>query len=217
MTNALVILCGGDSSRMGTDKALLPFGEECLLEYLVHRFSPYFDKIYFSVNKRGDYGHLDLNITEIPDIYLNAGPMGAILSSLTMILEDRAFFISIDTPFLQPVLGLRMLEASQGYDASCIRLRGHYVDAIAAVYSKACIPAIGRTIMLGSATNSQINSKCYTNDISLEEAAQWSAVSLEDQLYRLTDRDSYYLALFSHLTQDNAPTPASSPQRRSSP
>ena len=30
MENALVILCGGNSTRMGTDKALLPFGDTCL-------------------------------------------------------------------------------------------------------------------------------------------------------------------------------------------
>ena len=32
MENALVILCGGNSTRMGTDKALLPFGDTCLIE-----------------------------------------------------------------------------------------------------------------------------------------------------------------------------------------
>ena len=42
MENALVILCGGNSTRMGTDKALLPFGDTCLIEYLVRKFQPYF-------------------------------------------------------------------------------------------------------------------------------------------------------------------------------
>ena len=41
MENALVILCGGNSTRMGTDKALLPFGDTCLIEYLVRKFQPY--------------------------------------------------------------------------------------------------------------------------------------------------------------------------------
>ena len=49
MNYALVILCGGNSVRMGTDKALLPFGDCCLLEYLVHKFKPYFSTIYLSV------------------------------------------------------------------------------------------------------------------------------------------------------------------------
>lgn len=41
MEHALVILCGGSSTRMGTDKALLPFGNACLIEYLVRRFRPF--------------------------------------------------------------------------------------------------------------------------------------------------------------------------------
>ena len=53
MENALVILCGGNSTRMGTDKALLPFGDTCLIEYLVRKFQPYFSRIYLSVKIRG--------------------------------------------------------------------------------------------------------------------------------------------------------------------
>lgn len=42
MKHALIILCGGGSTRMGTDKALLPFGEVSLLEYLVNKYKPHF-------------------------------------------------------------------------------------------------------------------------------------------------------------------------------
>ena len=83
MENALVILCGGNSTRMGTDKALLPFGDTCLIEYLVRKFQPYFSRIYLSVKIKGDYSHLKLPVTEIPDIYPNQGPMSGIFSGLS--------------------------------------------------------------------------------------------------------------------------------------
>ena len=92
MENALVILCGGNSTRMGTDKALLPFGDTCLIEYLVRKFQPYFSRIYLSVKIKGDYSHLKLPVTEIPDIYPNQGPMSGIFSGLSMIDEECAFF-----------------------------------------------------------------------------------------------------------------------------
>ena len=41
MSYALVLLCGGLSTRMGTNKAFLPFGEYTLMEYQVRRFRPY--------------------------------------------------------------------------------------------------------------------------------------------------------------------------------
>ena len=122
MENALVILCGGNSTRMGTDKALLPFGDTCLIEYLVRKFQPYFSRIYLSVKIKGDYSHLKLPVTEIPDIYPNQGPMSGIFSGLSMIDEECAFFMSVDTPFLEPKTGLALL--SELGDADICTLEG---------------------------------------------------------------------------------------------
>ena len=94
MNHALIILCGGGSTRMGTDKALLPFGEVSLLEYLVNKYKPHFPHIYLSVKKPGEYTHLSLPITEIADLYMNAGPMSGVFSGLSMMDEDQAFIPS---------------------------------------------------------------------------------------------------------------------------
>ena len=89
MNHALIILCGGGSTRMGTDKALLPFGEVSLLEYLVNKYKPHFSHIYLSVKKPGEYTHLSLPVTEIADLYMNAGPMSGVFSGLSMMDEDQ--------------------------------------------------------------------------------------------------------------------------------
>ena len=70
MSYALVLLCGGLSTRMGTNKAFLPFGEYTLMEYQVRRFRPNFEKIYLSVPKMTDFWMqlaARLDCTAIPD------------------------------------------------------------------------------------------------------------------------------------------------------
>lgn len=199
MNKALVILCGGDSSRMGTNKALLPFKDKTMVEYIYDKFSPYFDKIYLSVNERGDYTHLGLEAQEIPDIYRNAGPMGGILSSLTMIKEDRAFFMSIDTPFMDPAIALHLYDNSQSYDITTYKFKGELLDSICAVYSKHCIAALGKCIIAGNVTKSNFQSKCYTNLLELSDIEEISPIAVDQQFYAIKDRSSYYMAAFSVL------------------
>ena len=148
MNRTLVILCGGDSSRMGTKKALLPFEDKTMVEYIYDKFSPYFNKIYLSVNERGDLTHLKLNAQEIPDISRNAGPYGAILSCLTMISGDRAFFMSVDTPFLDPRTAVFLYDRSLTYDITTFEFPESYADTICGVFTKKCIGTLFKSIFL---------------------------------------------------------------------
>ena len=95
MSYALVLLCGGLSTRMGTNKAFLPFGEYTLMEYQVRRFRPYFEKIYLSVPKMTDsWMHLAarLDCTAIPDCVEKIGPLGGLYSCLSAVTEEMLFF-----------------------------------------------------------------------------------------------------------------------------
>ena len=174
MENALVILCGGNSTRMGTDKALLPFGDTCLIEYLVRKFQPYFSRIYLSVKIKGDYSHLKLPVTEIPDIYPNQGPMSGIFSGLSMIDEECAFFMSVDTPFLEPKTGLTLLSELGDADICTLEGKASYLETATAAYSKNCITTIGKCLLLHQLTFNTLREKCstrYVTEAAIAEAA----------------------------------------------
>ncbi len=199
MNKTLVILCGGDSSRMGTPKALLPFENKTMVEYIYDKFSPYFDKVYLSVNERGDFAHLGLDAQEIPDISRNAGPYGAILSCLTMISGDRAFFMSVDTPFLDPKTAIFLYDQSYNYDITTFDFKGDFSDTLCGVYHKRCIGPFFKSIFFKKTTRSYIQDRCYKNLIDIKEMGNISSIAPEQQFYRVNDRDSYYFAVFSLL------------------
>lgn len=211
MKHALVILCGGSSSRMGTDKALLPFGEDCLITYIVNKYQPYFSNIYLSVRKKGDYAHLKLPVTEIADIYPNAGPMSGIFSGLSMIDEDAAFFMSVDTPFLQPATAIALLDSMEDADICMIKGSADVYETSTAAYSKNCTAAVGKCLLLHQFTFEKLREKCLTKYISETELSDLLAASvpdsqeskvpadtvlpLKDQYFTLDTRSDYYEAL----------------------
>lgn len=197
MTKALVILCGGDSSRMGTNKALLPFEDKTMVEYIIDKFSPYFDKVYLSTNELGAYKELNLGLTELPDIYRNAGPMGAILSSLTMLREDKAFFMSVDTPFMDPSTGLYLLNQSGDYDITTFRMSEEYQNNVCGVYGRRCIAALGKCILSHDVSRESLQARCNSNILPLEDIEKVSHIAVQQQFFTISDRQSYYMALFS--------------------
>ena len=181
MNYALVILCGGNSVRMGTDKALLPFGDCCLLEYLVHKFKPYFSTIYLSVKYIGDYAHLNLPVTEIADIYGNAGPM------------------SVDTPFMEPETGIALLDAIGDADICMVRGKAGYLDPATAAYSKNCIPTIGKSLILRQFTFDALREKCKTVCVTEKALAACTDIPVDRQFFNLDTRQDYYQALKIYL------------------
>ncbi|MCR5195391.1 MAG: molybdenum cofactor guanylyltransferase [Pseudobutyrivibrio sp.] len=199
MDRTLVILCGGDSSRMGTKKELLPFEDKTMVEYIYDKFSPYFDKVYLSVNERGDLAQLGLDAQELPDIYRNAGPIGAILSCLTMISGDRAFFMSVDTPFMDPNIAVYLYDRSYNYDITTYNFPEEYADTICGVFHKRCIGPIFKSVVFKKDIRNYIPEKCETYQLDVDVIDKLSPVAMEQQFYKVNDRQSYYYAVFSIL------------------
>ena len=75
-----VIIAGGKSSRMGRDKALLPFGGfETLTEYQIHRLTPLFQSLHVSTRTKDKFG-FEASFIEDITTYEAQSPLIALLS-----------------------------------------------------------------------------------------------------------------------------------------
>lgn len=103
-----VILCGGQSERMGKDKASLIYERQTFLDRIISQLKGIND-IYLSVGSDDKY--LDHhNISHIQDEYKNKGPLGGIHKALTVCKEDILFVVACDMPFVDSNLAFYLLQ-----------------------------------------------------------------------------------------------------------
>ncbi|WP_041958486.1 molybdenum cofactor guanylyltransferase [Sulfurospirillum arsenophilum] len=113
----LVIIAGGKSSRMGSDKALLPFGDfKTLTEFQLHRLKPYFSSLHVSAKNSAKFG-FESSFIEDTTSYKEHSPLVALLSILEH-LKTPVCVLSVDTPFVTPEIFQKLYENfEEGDDA----------------------------------------------------------------------------------------------------
>jgi len=84
-----IILCGGKSSRMLTNKALLKLNDKTVIEIVLSEMKNVFDKVILSANECDDFSFL--NIPVIKDIQVNRGPLSGIYSALKESKTEKNF------------------------------------------------------------------------------------------------------------------------------
>jgi len=93
-----VILAGGQSKRMGSNKALLPIGDITFIARITNTLQQRFSKIYISANNPEEYEVLKRPV--ITDIFRGYGPLAGIHAALKNIPTEHAFAVSCDVPFI---------------------------------------------------------------------------------------------------------------------
>ena len=193
MTKALVILCGGKSSRMGTDKTFLPFGADSLLKYQIKRFQPYFDKIYISVQDKQDKAfdyQAYCGCEEIPDRYVNRGPMAGLYSCLRYVEEDILYFNAVDTPFSDPALAATLCDelAQEPKRCACIlkNPKGE-LQPLQGAYSKHVLPFMKELL-----EQKRLALKALLDQVPFMVHEMFHS---DDQFFNMNDPQSYYYGL----------------------
>src|SRR3970040_1082192 len=93
------IQAGGQSSRMGEDKALKPFLGRPLIQRLIERLSPVADELIVTSNRPEDYAFLDPRFTLHTDLKPGRGALGGLYTALASAAHPIVAVIACDMPF----------------------------------------------------------------------------------------------------------------------
>lgn len=128
-----IILSGGKSSRMGSEKGLKLFKGKPLVEYAIQALDQYCDNLILSTNNPDYYQKYKL-IT-IEDEIKNLGPMGGIYSCLKQTSFDINIILSCDMPFVDGNLIKFIIEnIDTDFDALVPVHKGNKMEPLCAYY-----------------------------------------------------------------------------------
>ena len=110
-----VILAGGQSRRMGQNKALIQLGDDSLIEHVIRRMHLVVEELLLITNTPAEYAHL--NVPMYDDIIPDTGALGGIYTGLTHASYDAVVCVGCDNPFLVPNLLTYLVSVLDEYDA----------------------------------------------------------------------------------------------------
>ncbi|RUL88769.1 molybdenum cofactor guanylyltransferase [Tautonia sociabilis] len=148
-----VVLCGGESRRMGRPKAWLPFGSELLLPRVVRLVGRVADPVVVVASPDQDLPPLpgNVNVLERRDPVPFRGPLQGLSSGLAALAESGTlvYATGTDAPFLQPGWVTRLAELIGDDDLAIPFVAGQY-HPLAALYRRSTVlPAADALLAAG--------------------------------------------------------------------
>ncbi|MDT8897424.1 molybdenum cofactor guanylyltransferase [Thermanaerothrix sp. 4228-RoL] len=166
---SVFVQAGGQSQRMGTNKALVPFLGEPLIQRVIRRVRPLAREIVIVTNDPQPY--LELGYPIVADRIPGLGALGGLYTALSYARHPYVIVIACDMPFVNSSL---LLEAQNrlvqgGWDA-VLPQSGEGLEPFHAVYRRdTCLPAVERALKRGE-----------RRMISWLPEVRWQAISWEE-------------------------------------
>ncbi|NTW28454.1 MAG: molybdenum cofactor guanylyltransferase [Coriobacteriia bacterium] len=132
---SVVIQAGGESRRMGTDKALVPFLGRPMIERVIERVSPVADEILITSNSPESFAYLGLKV--FPDLLPGRGALGGLFTAFSVAHHELVCVLACDMAFVSSSLLIAELQlmCRTGADAVVpLTASGH--EPFHAVYRK---------------------------------------------------------------------------------
>lgn len=143
MRKAAVVLCGGESRRMGLPKATLPFGPETMLARIVRTVRQSVSAVAVVAAPRQGLPPLPAGVIVARDRRGGRGPLEGLAAGLRAVGEqaDAVYATSCDVPLLQ-IAFVDQLFALLGDHQIVVPKDGRFHHPLAAVYRTSVLPRV---------------------------------------------------------------------------
>jgi molybdenum cofactor guanylyltransferase len=121
-----IVLCGGQSTRMGSDKASLPFGNETMLERISRTVAEVADEVIV-------VGRRDQDASTTYDAIEEQGPLAGIAAGLSASKTDLNIIVACDMPLIKPAVLQRLVSLIDNNDI-CVAVVDGHASALCGVY-----------------------------------------------------------------------------------
>ena len=138
-----IVLCGGQSTRMGVPKATLPFGPETMLERVVRLLGAVVHPVVVVAAQEQVLPELPDTVIVTRDERAQRGPLEGLRAGLKALpaSADIVYVTSCDTPLLVPGFVMRMLGLLGDDDIAVMEVDG-FVQPLSGVYRRATLAQV---------------------------------------------------------------------------
>jgi molybdopterin-guanine dinucleotide biosynthesis protein A len=142
-----IVLAGGQSRRMGRDKALLEVGGVPMIRRVVETLRSVCVDVLIVTKTPETYADLDVRV--VADAYPQQAPLAGLCTGLGLAATPWVFAAACDLPMLSAAAVRRLAALAPGYDAVVPRLRGRW-HPLHAVYATAVRAEFERRLRAGT-------------------------------------------------------------------
>lgn len=167
---SVVIQAGGQSSRMGRDKALVPLAGLPMIQHVLARLEGLGDETLVTTNNE-ELDFLDLPL--ISDEEPGAGALYGLRTALSAARGDTVLVVACDMPFVNRLLLEHLVELSEKADVVVPRWNDRY-QTLQSVYArKKCLKAVEDALESGEQRMISFYPQVKVRIVPPEEVAEY--------------------------------------------
>jgi len=188
MKAAAIILAGGKSSRMGTNKALLKINGKTNIERIRDTLKILFDDIILVTNEPETYDFLGLR--KVSDQYPGMGPLAGLHAGLQASDYDVNMMVACDMPFVSTELAEVLISLLSHHDAVIPVIDGRQ-QPLFSVFHKKAAEAVAESIESGQLRMRQLLDNLDVLYVTEKELKGYSNLDFERVFFNMNHPEEY--------------------------